>query len=368
MTARAPRDPRGGAERRRRAPDRRSRRLLTQGHQLRHDHAPMPDGTVDTSGVEGVDPDLRVRPFFAHGGTISIREFVVGAFKAEMGLAGRRSRSGRRAVRRRGRPPAGMVLDGVTDTIESRRRSRRATIGTRRNSERRSSIIWSSTCSTTSSRDSASRPPARRHGRRGVAGRSAAPPATSRTCASSGTGAWPTWRRSSTPTAASSTACSPPRGRCSRTRRSIGQAGVAKIPALQPFVVENIFTDFKRHDLGPNFHERNYDGTMPHAVPDHAAVGRGHHGALRPRRPQHQPDGSHPAPRRRGAGGARRVCGALVAESRCAIAFLNSLILFPPDDTASNLDPGDPAAAGFPQFGHGSIRLTDLFNNPAVVE
>src|SRR5215813_2790481 len=35
-----------------------------------------PDGTVDTSKVEGVDPDLRVRPFLAHGGTISIREFI----------------------------------------------------------------------------------------------------------------------------------------------------------------------------------------------------------------------------------------------------------------------------------------------------
>src|SRR5262249_4641609 len=35
------------------------------------------NGTVDTSGVDGVDPDLRVRPFFAQGGTISIREFLV---------------------------------------------------------------------------------------------------------------------------------------------------------------------------------------------------------------------------------------------------------------------------------------------------
>src|SRR5262245_14147368 len=35
-----------------------------------------PDGTVDASRVEGVDPDLRVRPFFAHGDTASIREFV----------------------------------------------------------------------------------------------------------------------------------------------------------------------------------------------------------------------------------------------------------------------------------------------------
>ena len=44
--------------------------------------------------------------------------------------------------------------------------------------------------------------------------------------------------------------------------------------------------------------------------------------------------------------------------------FLNSLILFPPDDTASSLDPGGPTKAGFPQFGHGSIKLTVLFNDP----
>src|SRR5205807_1314657 len=35
-----------------------------------------------------------------------------------------------------------------------------------------------------------------------------------------------------------------------------------KPPLFQPFLVKNIFTDFKRHDLGPNFHERNYDGTL----------------------------------------------------------------------------------------------------------
>src|SRR5262245_44602618 len=45
-----------------------------------------PDGSLDTSAVEGVDADLRVRPFFAHGGTISIREFVVGALQNEMSL------------------------------------------------------------------------------------------------------------------------------------------------------------------------------------------------------------------------------------------------------------------------------------------
>jgi len=50
------------------------------------------------------------------------------------------------------------------------------------------------------------------------------------------------------------------------------------------------------------------------------------------------------------------------------LSFLNSLVLFPPDDTASNLDPGNPAATGFPQFGHGSIRLTALFNDPGDPE
>ena len=53
---------------------------------------------------------------------------------------------------------------------------------------------------------------------------------------------------------------------------------------------------------------------------------------------------------------------------RNVIAFLNTLILFAPDDTASNLQPADPNTPGYPQFGHGSIRLTALFNDPTDVE
>jgi hypothetical protein len=48
--------------------------------------------------------------------------------------------------------------------------------------------------------------------------------------------------------------------------------------------------------------------------------------------------------------------------------FLNTLVLFPPDDTASTLDPGDPTKIGFPQFGHGSIKLTVLFDDPTDPE
>ena len=43
-------------------------------------------------------------------------------------------------------------------------------------------------------------------------------------------------------------------------------------------------------------------------------------------------------------------------------------MLFPPDDTASNLNPGDPTAEGFPQYGHGSIKLGVLFNDPSEPE
>jgi hypothetical protein len=53
---------------------------------------------------------------------------------------------------------------------------------------------------------------------------------------------------------------------------------------------------------------------------------------------------------------------------RAVLDFLQSLILFPPDDTASNLDPGDPSTPNFPQYGHGSIKLTVLFNDPTNKE
>jgi hypothetical protein len=46
------------------------------------------------------------------------------------------------------------------------------------------------------------------------------------------------------------------------------------------------------------------------------------------------------------------------------VDFLNTLVIFPPDDTASNLNPADPNAPNFPQFGHGTIKLSVLFNDP----
>jgi hypothetical protein len=50
------------------------------------------------------------------------------------------------------------------------------------------------------------------------------------------------------------------------------------------------------------------------------------------------------------------------------LRFLESLVLFQPDDTASNLDPADPQAVGFPQNGHGSLKVSVLFNDPNDLE
>src|SRR5262245_3715463 len=78
-----------------------------------------PDGTFDTTRVRGVNVDLRVRPFFAHGGKISIREFIVGAFNDEMGLQSvdpelLQAHNGARIT-----TPSGMVLDGSKDQVEA---------------------------------------------------------------------------------------------------------------------------------------------------------------------------------------------------------------------------------------------------------
>ena len=137
-----------------------------------------------------------------------------------------------------------------------------------------------------------------------------------------------------------------------------------KLPSGGPFLVENIFTDFKRHDLGPNFHERNFDGTMTTQFMTLPLWGVGN-------TPPYGHDGRsinlrEVILRHGGEAQAQRDAFAHLSEQRqdAVIRFLESLVIFPPDDTASTLDPGNPSAPDFPQRGHGSIRLGALFNNP----
>ena len=141
-----------------------------------------------------------------------------------------------------------------------------------------------------------------------------------------------------------------------------------KGPANQPFLVKNIFTDFKRHNLGSNFYERNYDGTINQKFLTTPLWGvgttapYGHDGRSINLKEVILRHGGE-------ARAAREAFTALsTANQAKVLEFLNSLVIFPPDDTASNLDPGNRATDGFPQFGHGSVKLTVLFNNPLDIE
>jgi hypothetical protein len=331
----------------------------------------FPNGTVDTSAVEGVDADLRVRPFFAQGGTISIREFLVGAFNAEMGLEAvdpclAAAAGGGRCV-----TPAGMVLDGALDRIEAPPAAGPSDDPDADGvtDEVPTSIVdhmefyllnyfkaGLGEQSTATSRGLA------RFGQIGCA-----------TCHVQNLTITRDRR-----VADVETVHDPVRGifnglfataslRLVATDDGSGFPAL-KAPARQPFVARNIFTDFKRHDLGPAFHERNYDGTVQTEFMTEPLWGVGS-------TPPYGHDGRSINLQQvilRHGGEARRSRDAFAGLGPAAkleiLMFLESLVLFPPDDTASNLDPGDPTAAGFPQQGHGSIKLTVLFDDPSDVE
>jgi hypothetical protein len=139
-----------------------------------------------------------------------------------------------------------------------------------------------------------------------------------------------------------------------------------KRPNFGSFVVRNIFTDFKRHDLGPNFHEINYDGTIRREFLTTPLWGVGstmpfgHDGRSMTLKDVILRHGGEAKLAR------DRFAAASLTTQVNIIFFLNTLVLFPPDDTASNLPLGAavPGTAGYPQFGHGSIRLVGLFNDP----
>jgi len=134
------------------------------------------------------------------------------------------------------------------------------------------------------------------------------------------------------------------------------------LPAGQPFVVKNIFADFKRHDLGPAFHERNHDGSFQLQFMTEPLWGVG---TTAPYGHDGRSINLEEVILRHGgeAQAARDAFAALDERGqRQIIEFLQTLVLFPPDDTASSLDPGVPG--GDPQTQHGSIALSTLFQIP----
>ncbi len=324
------------------------------------------NGDVDTRGVQGVNPDLRVRPFFAHGGKISIREFVIGALNDEMGLQAVdaelvKAHAGARFV-----TPAGMVLDGAQDQLETPPASSETDDPDKDGvkNEIPTCIVdylefyllnyfkpghYEETKETVRGR--------RYFQEIGCASCHVAdlPVQKDRRVADVETTFEPAKGILNGLFATAVPLCS------DRVDRS--DLPVLKRPARRSFLVKDIFTDFKRHDLGPNFYERNYDGTVRKEFLTTALWGvastspYGHDG---------RSINLNEVIIRHGGEAARsaEIYERLPEEHRSAIlAFLNSLILFPPDDTASNLNPGNDKENLFPQWGHGSIQLSVLYND-----
>ncbi len=330
----------------------------------------FPDGTVDTSRVKGVDADLRVKPFFAEGSEFSIRAFTVGALQAEMGLQSVDPDLAQAAAGARVVTPGGLVLDGTLDKI-------------------------------------------------------AAPPAADANDDPDGDGVTNEvpvaavdhleiyllnyfkpgrYRRTATTKAgkrlfmkARCGSCHTPNLYVRRDRRvadvetdyrnidrfnglyaeatarleekeDCADHPTLKLPSKQGFWVKGIFSDFKRHDLGPDFYERNFDGTLTKEFMTEPLWGAGttapygHDGRSINLREVILRHGGEAMQSR------DRFARMSDWKQDAIIAFLNSLVLFGPPDTASNLNEGDPSTPNFPQEGHGSIDLSVLFNDPTDPE
>jgi len=328
-----------------------------------------PDGTVDTSGVEGVDADLRVRPFFAHGGTISIREFVVGALNNEMGMQAPdpdllAASSGADVT-----TPAGMVLSGSQDAIEAPHATTPSDDADHDGviNEVPTSIVdyvefyllnyfkpgrGEITADVTAGR--------RIFGSIGCAkchvpdltiefDRRVADVATvydEANCNGIFSHQYATAALQIT------------------TFDDGSGLPLRKTPALAPFLVQDVYADFKRHDLGPNFHEMEFDGSVNTlfmttplwGVADTAPYG--HDGRSLSLTDVILRHGGEAQAARDAFAGLTRI------RQQKVLAFLGSLVLFSPEDTASNLNPADKSNPGWPMQGHGSISLTPLFDDP----
>jgi Di-haem oxidoreductase, putative peroxidase len=313
-----------------------------------------PNGRVDTSRVNGVDPDLRVRPFLAHGGTISLREFIVGALDGEMGLQAQDPELTAATAGGRMVTPAGMVLDGTLDRIEPPRELSESQGGT--GHEIPTSLV-----------DHLEfyllnyfKPGTYRQTQATQAGRQLMIEIGCTQCHIPDLPLGHDRR-----VADVETVYDPQHGGLNGLFATAiplhdevddgSGLPTLKRPLLQPFQVRNIFTDFKRHDLGPNFHEQEFDGTIRTQFMTMPLWGVG---TTAPYGHDGRSINLEEVILRHGgeAQASREAFAQLPEEEQDAVLrFLASLVLFPPDDTASSLDPD-------------SISLRVLFNDPSDPE
>jgi hypothetical protein len=331
----------------------------------------LANGTVDTSQVQGVNANLRVMPFFAEGGTASMREFAIGAFKAEMGLeapdellcAVTDPISPQRIV-----SPAGFVFDPRNDTFE------RPPVCDRNHDNDGDGVSNEIDTAIVDHMEfyllnyfKAGTGPTNQRTQQGLQLMSQV---RCTNCHVQNFTVNRDRRVADVETVHDTT-----RGIFNRifataaTRfRAVPDSDPFPqiLPQEQSFQVRNIFTDFKRHDLGPAFHEREYDGTLVRSMITEPLWGvgttapYGHDGrSINLEEVILRHDGE--------ARQSKQQFAALSADDKRKIfEFLNTLILFPPDDTASTLNPGVPGTTN-PQdpAQHGSINLGALFQIPS---
>jgi len=331
----------------------------------------LPDGTFDTSLVQGVNADLRVRPFFADGREFSLRAFAITAFNDELGM-----QAADPVVCAASDPthavavttPGGLVLDPALDTIGR-----------------------PATCSATDDVDhdlvtneidpalidymetyllNYFRPGTGKETARSAQGRALMDSSGCTSCHVADFTVDHDRRVADVDVRYDET-----RGTFNHlfaTARTLfttihdGAAYPKLVPTRDSFVVHDLFTDFKRHDLGAQFAERNYDGTLHTMFMTTALWGvgtkspYGHDGRSANLEEVILRHGGEAQP-------SRDAFAALDDDSRHQlIEFLQTLVLFPPDDTASNLNAGVPGSAR-PQdpTQHGSIALSALFQIPS---
>lgn len=323
-------------------------------------------GAVDASRVHGVDADLRVRPFFAQGGTMSIREFIVGAMKAEMGIE--TADPDLCAATDPGAParvvsPAGFVFDPALDKIE-----RPPVCDTAEDGDG-DGVVDELDAALLDHLEfyllNYFKPGLARQTQRTRQGL-----ATLRSIGCTGCHVDQLTVEADRRVADVETVHDPSRGIFNRlfatasTRFAIepdGDPFPKLVPAGDPFTVRNFFSDLKRHDLGPAFHEREFDGGLVTEFVTEALWGvattapYGHDGRsvnLEEVILRHGGEAQRSRDRFAALGESDRLK---------LLEFLGTLVLFPPDDTASNLNPGNPS--GHPQdpANHGNINLGALF-------
>lgn len=325
------------------------------------------NGNVDTSQIDGVDTDLRVKPFFHQGGTITMREFIIGAFKDEMGmqafdpiLCAVTDPNNPQAML----SPSGFAYDPALDTFE------RPPVCNPNADPDGDGVINEIDTALVDHMEfyllNYFKP-----GQYQVTQRAQQGLSIMNNIGCTGCHTQNLTIDADRRVADVQTVYDPVNGIFNQlfatastqfTPFEDGDPFPQLLPNENSFVVANFFSDLKRHDLGPKFHEREYDGTLVTEFVTEPLWGvattapYGHDG---------RSINLDQVIRRHGgeaAASSSSYANLSADQRRMVQEFLQTLVLFPPDDTASNLNPGVPGTNN-PQdpAQHGTINLGALF-------